>query len=180
MVKQHDDKKHETQEHHQDCDELKAQLEEINAKYLRALADYQNLEKRTAEHGSEISNVYKEELIKKLLPVMDSLFHAVEGVQKVGEQSPWLKGVRLSVLELKKVLQKEGLEVIPTKVDDDFDISIHDAIGVKDGPDNKIMEITEMGYKLNGKILRPAKVIVGKSKASVANIPGLEHEANKN
>ncbi len=158
-------------------EELQKQGEEWKGKYLRALADYQNLEKRVAEQRLELSNFGKEELIGKLLSVIDSLFHAIEGAQKAGERSQWLEGARLSALEFKKILTQEGLEVIPTYPNDDFDLSIHDAIGVKEGPENKIMEIAEMGYKLNGKILRHAKVLVGQRKFYVTNTP---NEAGEN
>ena len=73
--------------------------------------------------------------------------------------------MRLAVLELRKVLRSKGLEEI--SVEDKFDPNVHDAIGTGPGPEGVILKVIEMGYNLNGKMLKPAKVIVGKGDAEI-------------
>lgn len=141
----------------------------------RALADYQNLEKRVAEGRSELTNFVGGELIKKLLPVLDHLDQALAGVSEGERESGWVKGVELAVKEFKQVLAQEGLEEIVIdpgssfdKTQDKspgtrFDPALHEAVDTREGDDNKILEVARKGYMLNGKVLRPAQVVVGKS-----------------
>ncbi|MCL4360256.1 nucleotide exchange factor GrpE [Patescibacteria group bacterium] len=143
--------------------QLERELTEWKAKYLRALADYQNLEKREAEKKIYIANLGKEEIIKKLLKVLNSLFRAVESADNANAAASWLQGVKLSALEFKRILEQEGLEITPKGPNDDFDPLLHHAVGITDGPDNKIIEVVEMGGILNGKTIEHAKVIVGRS-----------------
>lgn len=142
-------------------EELEQKVAELDNQLKRAVADYQNLEKRVSEGRSELTKWGTNELIKKLLPVMDNLLMAIAGAQQAGESSGWLQGARLSVLELKKVLEGEGVEFIePIKLSD-FDPNIHEAVDVRDGENGKIIECMRFGYKLKGDLLRPAQVVVG-------------------
>ncbi len=145
-----------------DFDNLKAQSEQLENQLKRAVADYHNLEKRVAEGRSELNNWATEDLIGKILPVMDHLFHAIEGVEAAGQDSAWLQGVRLAALELKKVLEEQGLEVIPAEPGNTFDPLTHEAVDIAEGENDKIVKVAQLGYKLNGKVLRPAKVVVGR------------------
>ena len=129
----------------------------------RAVADYHNLEKRVAEGRSELTRWGTGELIVKLLPVLDHLEQAMAGVKESNEsesQSGWFRGVELAVKEFKNVLQAEGLEEIQT--DSEFNPALHEAVDTQVGEDNKILKVVRKGYTLNGKVLRPAQVVVGK------------------
>jgi molecular chaperone GrpE len=142
------------------CQKIKAELEEMTTKYKRALADYQNLEKRVAEGRSELAAWAGSEVIKKILPVMDHFDKALGGVSEDEAKSGWFKGVKMSVLQLQQVMQSEGLEQIET--DGQFDPTLHEAVDTKEGKDGQILEVVEKGWKLNGKIVKPARVVVGK------------------
>ena len=129
----------------------------------RAVADYHNLEKRVAEGRSELTKWGTSELLIKLLPVLDHLEQAMAGVKESNEsesQSGWVRGVELAVKEFKNVLQAEGLEEIQT--DSEFNPALHEAVDTQVGEDNKILKVVRKGYTLNGKVLRPAQVVVGK------------------
>jgi molecular chaperone GrpE len=126
----------------------------------RALADYQNLEKRIAEEKVNWIKLATKDFILKILPTLDHLETALKGARDNGENSSWLSGTELAVGEFRKVLQEEGLEPIQCE---SFDPNVHEAVGVQEGPDGKIFDVMQMGYTLNGKLIRPAKVIVGKS-----------------
>ena len=66
----------------------------------------------------------------------------------------------MATLQLRQVLSNQGLEEIET--DGQFNPGLHEAVDTKIGEDGKILEVVEKGYKLNGKILKPARVVVGK------------------
>lgn len=136
----------------------KKKIEELENQLKRAVADYQNLEKRVSEGRSELTNFVGAELIKKLLPVLDHLERALAGVAE--KESGWYQGVELAVKELNQVLQSEGLEEIVA--DGQFDPSLHEAVDTRDGNENSILEVVKKGYNLNGKVIRPAQVVVGR------------------
>ena len=140
------------------------ELEQLQNQLKRAVADYQNLEKRITEGRSELTSFVGAELIRKLLPVLDHLETVMEkGRQVLSEQSEskeWFKGVELAVKELQSVLQSEGLDEIAAG--GVFDPSLHEAVDTREGEDNSILEVVRKGYNLNGKVLRPAQVVVGR------------------
>jgi molecular chaperone GrpE len=138
-------------------------FENLENQLKRALADYQNLEKRIAEEKQVWIRLANKDFIVKILPTLDHLDTALKGAKEGGENSSWLSGVELAVGEFRKILQEEGLESVQFE---SFDPNIHEAVGVQDGPDGKIIDVLQMGYTLNGKLIRPAKVIVGKSTTS--------------
>jgi molecular chaperone GrpE len=139
---------------------LQENFESVNGQFKRALADYQNLEKRVAEGRSEMNSWAVNDLLRQIAQVMHYFDQAFKGVSEEEQQSNWFKGVKMANLQLAQVLQNAGLEEIET--DGQFDPALHEAVDTKDGEDGKILEVVEKGYKLNGKILKPARVIVGK------------------
>lgn len=138
---------------------------ELENQLKRAVADYHNLEKRVTEGRSELTKWGTGELLIKLLPTLDHLEQALSGANEAEKQSGWFKGVELAVKELNQVLQSEGLEQIVA--DGQFDPNLHEAVDTSEGEDNKILKMVRKGYTLNGKVLRPAQVVVGKSESRV-------------
>ncbi len=141
--------------------ELENKVNELEAQLKRAVADYQNLEKRVSEGRSELTSFVGAELVKKLLPVLDHLEQALAGMSEQDRQSGWAKGVELAVKEFETVLASEGLVEIPA--DGVFDPALHEAVDTQEGEGNKILKVVRKGYNLNGKVLRPAQVVVGRS-----------------
>ena len=139
---------------------LQESFDSVNSQFKRALADYQNLEKRIAEGRSEMNSWAVTNLMRQIAQVMHYFDQAFKGVSEEEQKSNWFKGVKMANLQLQQVLQSEGLEEI--KADGQFDPTLHEAVDTKDGEDGKILEVVEKGYMLNGKILKPARVIVGK------------------
>ena len=147
-----------------ELEELKEKAVNLENQLKRALADYQNLEKRIVEGRVQLSSWASANLVTKILPILDHL----EKVIKLGgpvmseedKSKDWFKGVELAVQQLQGVLADEGLEEIVA--DGQFDPALHEAVDTKDGDDNIILEIIEKGYTLGGKVIKPAKVIVGK------------------
>ncbi len=155
-------------------DSLKNLTSQLDNQLKRAVADYHNLEKRVSEGRSELTKWGTSELLVKLLPTLDHLEQALGGVSGTERQSGWVKGVELAVREFKNILQSEGLEEISTS--GEFDPNLHEALDSQEGDDNKILKVVSKGYALNGKVLRPAQVVVGRKNPSRAmeteNLPG--------
>jgi molecular chaperone GrpE (heat shock protein) len=135
-------------------------------KYKRALADYQNLLKQTAKEKMEFAVYANERMLKEILPVYDHLKMAIE--HRDGEPSDeWLKGVEHVVKQFKDVLIKIGVEEI--RIDNKkFDHNLMEAISSEETEDEnldgQVAREVKAGYKLNGKVIEPAKVIVYKLK----------------
>lgn len=134
---------------------------ELKEQLARALADYDNLRKRTEREREDFGRVAKVMLIARLLPIYDML----EEAQKHLKDS----GLAITIEEFTKVLKEEGIEKIDVKAGDAFNEEVHEAVEVtdlnSDGKDKegKITEIVLSGWRLvDGVVLRHAKVKVGK------------------
>ena len=132
-----------------DFDALRGQL-------ARALADYDNLQKRVEKEKDQYRTLAKIEFLAKALPVLDDF----EKVQKHTEDA----GLSMAVEGFRKLLEGEGLERIDAGVETDFDEEVHEAVEVVDkkGKSGKIVEEVVSGWKMNGVLIRPAKVKVTK------------------
>lgn len=144
----------------QDIKQLQDRIASLDDQLKRAVADYRNLEKRVSEGRSDFTSWATAGLVKKLLPILDNLDQAVEGASQAEASSSWLAGVVMSVRQLRQVLAEEGLAEIVAE--GRFDPAQHEAVDVREGEDGKILEVVLRGYILQGKVLRPAKVVVGK------------------
>jgi len=140
---------------------LKRQAEEYKNKYLRALADYQNFEKRVGQEKEEIRNNANKLLIIRLLSFLDGLDKA----------EIFIKDANLKLVKdnFKKLLKDEGLEEIEV-LNKDFDPYTAEVIDLVEGEkENIVVEVLRKGYLLNGKVIRVAQVKVSKSKSQMSN-----------
>jgi molecular chaperone GrpE len=133
--------------------ELKERVEELENNWKRALADYKNLERRTAEDKEAFFNFSNETLIRSLLPILDNMETLSKHVND--------EGLNMIVKDLQQILKGEGVQEIEVG-NKDFDPETMEAIEMIDGEDNKVMEVLNKGYFLKNKLLRPARVKVGK------------------
>lgn len=143
---------------------LESTVAELKEKNLRLLAEFENYKKRTMRERLELLNSASKELIVSLLPVLDDF----ERAKKHAEESPeetFSEGVRLVYNRLNNILQSSGLKSMDS-LGELFDAELHEAITEVPAPDEKmkgkIMDVIEKGYLLNDKIIRHAKVVVGK------------------
>ena len=125
-------------------------------KYLRALADYQNLLKQTAKDRVEFIKYAVSDFLHDILPVYDHLKMSVVGLSEEEAKNAWVEGVRHVLKQFKEVLNSNGIEEIKT-VGEEFDHNTMEAI---DGSGGTVKQEIMPGYKLNGKVIRHAKVIV--------------------
>ncbi|MDD2822666.1 MAG: nucleotide exchange factor GrpE [Candidatus Daviesbacteria bacterium] len=143
-------------------EELGLKVQSLEDQLKRAVADYQNLEKRIQDGRSELTKWASGDLVMRILPTLDHLDTALGGASEGDKASGWYKGVELAVKEFKKVLEEEGLQTINIQIMDEYDPRLAEAVETKEGEENKVLEIVQNGYNMNGKVIRPAKVVVGK------------------
>lgn len=140
------------------------QTEEVNEyqeRYQRLLADFENYKNREEASKADFKKFAQSSLIEKLLPVIDNLDRALE---KADEDDAFVEGVIMTRKELMKILENEGLEEIESD-GCEFDHNIHQAVLAEENDEveeNHIIETFQKGYKLNGRVLRPAMVKVSK------------------
>jgi molecular chaperone GrpE len=142
----------------------KAELQEQKDKYLRLLAEFENYKRRSARERVELSQTAGKEIIVSLLDVLDDCDRAENQLQKEkGDQD--LSGVFLVFSKLRNVLQSRGLRPMESLYTE-FDVEKHEAISEIPAPSpdlrGKVLAEVMKGYYLNDKIIRFAKVIVGK------------------
>lgn len=132
---------------------LLQQLEELDQKYKRALADYQNLQRRTLEEKREWAKFSNRDLVLKLLPILDTLMLA----EKHTKDQTFV----LTVGQFLQVLRDEGIERIKT-IGETFDPMLMEAVETRIGEEHKVLEEVKAGFRSGDVILRPALVVVGK------------------
>ena len=135
---------------------LKSEKEELDEKYKRALADYQNLVKQQAKEKQDFVKYANEHLLYEIIPVYDNLKTSVEHFKDDSNQSSWLEGIKYVVKQFADALKNVGLEEIET-AGKEFDYNTMEAV---EGEGKKVKKEVKAGYKLNGKIIVPAKVIL--------------------
>ena len=136
-----------------DIKELEQQVEEFENRYRRALADYQNLQKRVQEEKGEWIRAANKDLILRILTVLDTLVLAQQHVQD--------KGLEVSIQQFLDILKAEGATKIET-VGKKFDPNLMEAIATDAGEEGMVLEELRMGFLLYYKLLRAAQVKVGK------------------
>ncbi|MFK7786680.1 MAG: nucleotide exchange factor GrpE [Crocinitomicaceae bacterium] len=137
---------------------------ELNDKYLRIHAEFDNYRKRTNKEKLDIIGSANANLLKDLLPVMDDFERAIANNEKVDDANSIKEGVELIFNKFRTTLVNKGLK--PMEADGEaFDADIHEAIANIPAPKKKlkgkVIEAVEKGYYLNDKVIRYAKVVVG-------------------
>lgn len=143
----------------------KAELAELKDKYLRLYADFENYRKRTAKESLELRKVAGQEILSSLLPVMDDFDRAKQIAEKPDSKETFSEGIQLLYHKLQSVLKQKGLQKMESN-GEVFDPELHEAITEIPAPSEdmvgKVIDTVEPGYFLNDKIIRYAKVVVGK------------------
>jgi len=143
--------------------------EELENQLRRTLADYQNLERRIEEERKLLGKLSAVLLIEKLLPVLDNLENAQKHLQD--------SGLELVIKHFKEVLESEGVTEIQAK-GQEFDPRLQEAI--EEGEeDNKVMKVVTKGYKMEDRVIRPAKVVVSRKNVDL-NHMGIKEESSTN
>lgn len=139
--------------------ELQKQLDESRNKYLYLFSDFENFKRNAARERMDLIGTAGRDIMAALLPVLDDFDRA----EKSGALS---EGMALIHQKLVHTLKNKGLTSLDAKAGDDFNPDSHEAVAEIPAPGEdtkgKIVDILEQGYSLGGKIIRHAKVVIGK------------------
>ncbi len=146
-------------------EQLKAQVEEGNDKYIRLLAEFDNFKRRTAKERIELFKTANAETVKSLITVLDDFDRAQKSIETSSDIDAVKEGLKLVHLKLKNTLSAQGLAEMESSVGKEFDTDLHEAVTNISAPTEelkgKVVDELEKGYLLNDKVIRFAKVVVG-------------------
>mgnify|MGYP001083675551 CR=1 FL=1 len=141
-----------------------AKIDELQDKYLRAVAEFDNYRKRTIKEKAELILNGSEKTISAVLPILDDMERALANADKTEDPKVLKEGIDLIFQKFGKILEGLGLKKIDTQ-DKDFDTDFHEAIamvpGMGEEKKGKVLDCVQAGYTLNDKVIRHAKVAVG-------------------
>ena len=144
-------------------DELKEKYDELNDKYLRLFSEFDNYRKRTAKEKIELSKTASESIMVDLLPILDDFERAIQTMENKETDANY-EGVVLIYNKFKRTLEQKGLEEINAQ-GAVFDTDEHEALTnvpvADESQKGKVLDVIQKGYKLNGKVIRYARVVVG-------------------
>lgn len=144
--------------------EAEAKIAELQDRYLRQAAEFDNYRKRTMKEKADLIKSAAEKVIVAELPIVDDMDRALENMEKGMDADACIEGFKLIAQKFKNTLTQQGLEKIDTD-GQDFDTDYHEAIALIPAPSEdlkgKILDCVQAGYKLGDKVIRHAKVAVG-------------------
>ena len=143
---------------------LQKEKDELFAKLQRVSADYANFQKRAPKQIADTISYEKEKIIKTLLPALDNFEHTLQNAHSAENVDVLVKGIEIIYDQMLDILKSHGVEQIKA-LGEIFDPALHEAMMQKTEPEqekNIVLEEFQKGYKLNGRVIRPSKVIVNK------------------
>lgn len=149
------------------CQTLQEEKDQVFEKLQRVSADYANYQKRAPKQLADNLAYEKEKIIKAMLPVLDNFDHMLQNADSAENAQALVKGVRIVYDQMLDVLKSQGVEQIEAQ-GCKFDPALHQAMMQKQEPDAEqdiVLEEFQKGYKLNGRVIRPSRVIVNKINA---------------
>ena len=143
---------------------LQGKFDDLNDKYLRLQAEFDNFRRRTAKEKLDMVAVAGKDIIIGLLPTLDDCERALKALKQSDASASAIEGTELIYNKLFSFLKSRGLESIEA-MGTDFNTDFHEAVAQIPAPSeeqkNKVIDVIQQGYTLNGTIVRFAKVVVG-------------------
>lgn len=142
--------------------------DEFYNRMLRTQADFDNFRRRSRQENEQLALFAGEGVVKKVLPVLDSLERAIGCFKEGTDNTSWQDGVQLTLKQFQEVLKSEGLEAVEA-LNKEFDPQVHEALFQEESGNvnvSTVVEELQKGYKFKGKLLRPALVKVAVPKLS--------------
>lgn len=161
-----EEKKRETKEVEMEKEtDWKVMAEENLNKWKRVAADFENYKKRQAESFKDTIAFANTNLLVEILPVVDNFYASIEHIPEDQKENPWVVGIMHIQKQLEKVLEDNGVSEIQVKKGDKFDPMNHEALESKAEKKKEckdiISKVVTRGYKMGGRVIRAARVIVG-------------------
>ncbi|MGL4980936.1 MAG: nucleotide exchange factor GrpE [Fusobacteriaceae bacterium] len=145
-------------------EKLKAEIENLQGDYLRKNAEFQNFKKRQEKELEELRKFASEKVMVKLLDNVDNLERAIEASAGTKDFDSLIKGVEMTLSQMKGIMQSEGVEAIEAE-GATYDPHVHHAVMVEESPsheNDQIIQVFQKAYKMKDKVIRPAMVKVCK------------------
>ncbi|GAA4198458.1 nucleotide exchange factor GrpE [Pedobacter jeongneungensis] len=145
-------------------EKLQAEVQQLNDKYLRLYAEFDNYKRRTQKERVELLQTAGKDVIVSLLPVLDDFDRALKAMETAADVAPVKEGILLVSHKLKNTLAQKGLKDVES-INQPFNTDFHEAITNIPAPTEdlkgKVIDEVEKGYTLNDNVIRFAKVVVG-------------------
>ena len=145
-------------------EKLQSEVQQLNDKYLRLYAEFDNYKRRTQKERVELLQTAGKDVIVSLLPVLDDFDRALKAMETAADVAPVKEGILLVSNKLKNTLSQKGLKDVES-INQPFNTDFHEAITNIPAPTEalkgKVIDEVEKGYTLNDNVIRFAKVVVG-------------------
>ena len=145
-------------------EELQKKYDELNDRYLRLMAEFDNYRKRTLKEKIDLTKYAEEDVIKGILPVVDNMERAIKSLESATDLNAVKEGIDLIYKKFMEFLEKRGIKEIEA-LNKELDTDLHEAVTKFAAPSDdlkgKIIDVIEKGYYLHDKVIRYAKVVVG-------------------
>lgn len=145
-------------------DDLQKKYDELNDRYLRLMAEFDNYRKRTLKEKMDLTKYAEEDVIKGILPVVDNMERAIKSLESATDLNAVKEGIDLIYKKFLEFLEKRGIKEIEA-LNKELDTDLHEAVTKFAAPSEdlkgKIIDVIEKGYYLHDKVIRYAKVVVG-------------------
>ena len=145
-------------------DDLQKKYDELNDRYLRLMAEFDNYRKRTLKEKMDLTKYAEEDVIKGILPVVDNMERAIKSLETATDINAVKEGIDLIYKKFMEFLEKRGIKEIEA-LNKELDTDLHEAVTKFAAPSEdlkgKIIDVIEKGYYLHDKVIRYAKVVVG-------------------
>jgi molecular chaperone GrpE len=143
---------------------LEKEIADLNDKYLRLYAEYDNYRKRSARERLEYMSTAGEDVLKSFLPVVDDFERGIKANETITDVKPINEGIQLIFNKMNNILKQKGIEAMKS-IGETFNPETMEAITNIPAPTpdmkGKVVDEVEKGYLMNGKVIRFAKVVVG-------------------
>lgn len=133
--------------------------------WKRAQADFENYKKQQVHAQKDFARFAARDLVMQIIPVLDNFHASTDHIPEDQKENPWVVGIMHIQKQLENVLKENGVEEIEAKIGDEFDPELHEAVTdsnlqIESESTNIIKKVVSKGYKMENKVIRPAKVIV--------------------
>ena len=149
----------------EEIEKLQGIINEQKEKYLRLMAEFDNFKRRSSKEKIELTQTAGKDIVTSLLVVLDDVDRAAKQLETTTDINLLKEGISLIFNKLRNIMQQKGLKAMDA-VNKDFDADLHEAITEIPAPTpdmvGKVIDMVEPGYYLNDKLIRHAKVVVGK------------------
>jgi molecular chaperone GrpE len=148
-----------------EVEKLKSEVDELKDKYLRQVAEFENFKRRTAREKVEMIQTAGKEVITSLLDVLDDCDRAEKQLQTSNDVNAIKEGIQLVFNKLRNTMQSKGvkpMQTIGTEFNPDMQEAITEIPAPTEAMKGKVIDEVQKGYYMNDKIIRFAKVVVGK------------------